>query len=867
MGDDRIDRELRYHFERLVREYIAAGTTPEEARRRARLEFGGVEQIKEECRDVRGRWIADFFKDLRYAARTLRRSPGFLAVAVVSLALGIGANTAIFSLITAVMLRTLPVKEPDRLVLATRLTEERKPGVVSYPLFEYFRDNLKSLTGASAELSGNPAITMDAAEELVESEMVSGGHYAMLGVEPAAGRLRGPEDDVVSPTSPAAVISYRYWQRRFGSSPAAIGKTFRLRDMVFTIVGVTPPRYYGTRPGREPDITLPLTAMLPESQRREAGNNMLSMMARLAPGVTVAQADAELQVLWRNFKQRMAAEAMEKERPGILARRAAVLSAATGVNPLRSDYSQALLVLMGMVGLVLLLACANLSGLLVARAAAREREISIRLAIGAGRGRLLRQFLTESFLLAVLGGSAGLLLAGWFSRALVTMLANGGKLLLDTAPDWRVLAFTSALSLAACMLAGLAPGVHAFRAGLNPALKQVRAAGHHRTGKALLIGQLAISMMLLVGAALFVDTLVRLYGVDRGLRTDGVLTFSVRARARYPQARSWAVQQAILERLRALPGVTAASASRIIPLSGNLWTRYAQPEGYTFRADESEDVGFNAIGPQYFATLGTQLVSGREFDERDTNTANKVTIVNESFAGYFFHGKSPLGKHVTSVKVTYEIVGVVKDAKYQDLRQEVLKTMYIPLTQREDEQPVNFTYLARLKGIDPTQSAAALEKLVRDADPGLRLRAAQTYNAVLDHSIVTERIMATLGGFFGILALIVAGLGIFGVMAFQVSRRMNEIGVRMALGASRGGIVTMVLRDVAWVLAAGCAIGAGAALTLTGLTRKILFGVTPADPAVFAMAAAVLGAAALVAGWIPARRAAGADPMTALRHD
>jgi len=317
----------------------------------------------------------------------------------------------------------------------------------------------------------------------------------------------------------------------------------------------------------------------------------------------------------------------------------------------------------------------------------------------------------------------------------------------------------------------------------------------------------------------------------------------------------------------ALAAVTPGSASRIIPLSGNLWTRYAHPEGYTFRADESEDVGFNAIGPQYFATLGTQLVSGREFDERDTNTANKVTIVNESFAGYFFHGKSPLGKHVTSVKVTYEIVGVVKDAKYQDLRQEVLKTMYIPLTQREDEQPVNFTYLARLKGIDPTQSAAALEKLVRDADPGLRLRAAQTYNAVLDHSIVTERIMATLGGFFGILALIVAGLGIFGVMAFQVSRRMNEIGVRMALGASRGGIVTMVLRDVAWVLAAGCAIGAGAALTLTGLTRKILFGVTPADPAVFAMAAAVLGAAALVAGWIPARRAAGADPMTALRHD
>ena len=867
MRDEGVDRELRYHFDRLVREYIATGMDPDEARRRTRLEFGGVEQIKEECRDMRGRWLEDFGKDLRYAVRTLRRSPGFVAVAVVSLALGIGANTAIFSLIDAVMLRTLPVKEPERLVMTTRLTEEGKPGVVSYPLFEYFRDNLKSISAAAAEWSSNPAIVMDGSEELVNGEMVSGGHYSVLGLEPAAGRLLGPEDDVLSPASPAAVISYHYWQRRFGLSPAAIGKTFRLRDTVYTIVGVTPPRYQGTRPGREPDITIPLMMMLSENQRREHGTNMLSMMARLAPGVTVAQANAELQVLWRNLSQRWAAEEPVKDRPKIVARKAAVLSAATGFNPLRNSYSQALLVLMGMVALVLLLACANLSGLLLARAASRQREISIRLAIGAGRGRLMRQFLAESFVLAALGGGAGLLLAGWFSRALVTMLANGGTLLLDTAPDWRVLGFTGAISLVSCVLAGVAPGLHALRTNLNPGLKELRAGGHQRMRKALLVGQLAISMMLVVGAALFVDTLVKLYRVDRGLRTGGVLTVGVRSSERYPQARSWAVQEALVERLSKMPGVASASASQVIPLGGGLWSRYVQVEGYTFRADESEDAGFNAVAPKYFATVGTPLLSGREFDERDTNTANKVAIVNESFARYFFGGRSPLGKRVTSVKVTYEIVGVVKDAKYQSLRQEVLKTMYIPWTQREGEQPTSYTYLAQVAGGDPMRLVPTLEKLVREVDSGLRFRAAQTYDQLVDRSIVTERIMATLGGFFGVLALIVACLGIFGVMAFQVSRRMNEIGLRMALGASRGGIVAMVLGEVAVLLAAGCAIGGAAALTLTGLTSKMLFGVRPADPGLFAMAAAVLGAAALAAGWLPARRAAAVDPMAALRHE
>ncbi len=865
-AEAQLNAELRYHFESLVRDFVAAGFPPEEARRRARLEFGGVEQIKEECRDVRGRWLEDLGKDLRYTARTLRRSPGFLAVSVLSLALGIGANTAIFSLIDAVMLRSLPVREPQRLVHVTTPTPDGKPGFVSYSLFQYFRDNLKSVSGAWAEMSGTPTILIDGAEEAINAEMVSGAHYSLLGMEPAAGRLLEAADDVISPASPAAVIGYRYWQRRFGLSPAAIGKTFTLQNKVFTIVGVTPPRYQGTRPGRDPDITLPLSMMLDESQRRELRSNMLIVLGRLGPGVTLQQANAEVQVLWRPFVQRVAAEAPEKDRPDIRRRRAAVLNAAIGFSPLRDRYSEALVVLMGMVGLVLLLACANLSCLLLARAASRQREISIRLAMGAGGGRLMRQFLAESLVLAALGGSAGLVLSRWFTGALVAMMANGGTLVLSTAPDWRVLAFTGAISLAACVLAGMAPGWHALRVNLNPRLKQVRAGGA-RLGKALVIAQLSISMVLLVGATLFVGTLVKLYTIDPGVRKDGVLMFSVRSAARYPPARSWAVQGAVLDRLSALPGVTSASATKVMPLDGGLWTRHIAVKGYTFRSDESEDVGFNAVAPKFFATVGTPLLSGREFDERDTNAANKVAIVNQSFARYFFAGQSPLGRLVTSEKVAYEIVGVVKDAKYQNLRQGVIKTMYIPWMQREGEQPSSYSFLARVTAGDPMRLVPALERLAREADPALRLRTPQTYSALVDRSIVTERIMATLGGFFGLLALIVACLGIFGVLAFQVSRRINEIGLRMALGATRSGIVALVLREVAVMLAVGCLIGAFAALTLTGLAEKMLYGITTTQPGVFGLAAAVLSAAALAAGWLPARRASRVDPMAALRHE
>src|SRR5947208_14244789 len=458
--DPRLGDEVRFHRDRLIEDYIAAGMDRQEAERRAFLEFGNVAQIEEACRDVRGRWLDDLAKDLRYTLRTLRRNPGFSIVAVLSLALGIGANAAIFTLVNAVMLRTLPVKAPDRLVQITRLissgAEQGRPGVVSYPLFEYFRDNVTSISGAFAQWRSDRAIVIDGEDEFVMADLVSGGYFTVLGIDPAVGRLLGPGDDMLSPPAPAAVITDRYWQQRFGRSPSAIGTTFTARDRTFTIVGVTPPSYEGATQGRVPDLMLPLLMMMSDVQRSAMDFNSLNLLARLKPGATVKQANAEVQVLFGAFVQSQAARAAEKERSNILQHGAVALSAPDGFNPIRDTIAQPLLILMGIVGLILMLACVNLSGLLLARAAARQREISIRLAIGAGRGRLVRQFLTESLVLASLGGAVGLAMAGWFSARLFMLFIGGREVALSVAPDWRVLVFTCAVSLFACCAAGLA---------------------------------------------------------------------------------------------------------------------------------------------------------------------------------------------------------------------------------------------------------------------------------------------------------------------------------------------------------------------------------------------------------------------------
>ena len=806
-----------------------------------------------------GSWLADLAGDLRYALRALKRSPIFAAVAVLSLALGIGANAAIFSIVNAALLRPLPVRDPDRLIRIVRIDEDRQSSL-SYPLFEVLRDGLTSISGSLAIMTLELPIAIDGDVDAASAELVSGGYFAVLGIDAAAGRLLGPADDALAPPAPAAVISDAYWQRRFGRSASAIGKTFTAAGRPFTIVGVAPPAFRSAIAGRHPDLFLPLQTVFSGEQRHSRSFNSLSMLARLEPGATVAQANAEVQVLYRTFLQAQSAEAAVK------GERAVAVRAPNGISGPIDQYRRSLAILMGIVTLVLLLACANLSGLLLARATARQREISIRLAIGAGRGRLVRQFLAESLVLAAAGGALGLAIAVAGSQRVLALLVGGRDLAISAGPDWRVLAFTATLSLFACALVGLAPALRAARGTINPALKEPRPRGR-RLGHALVAAQLAISMVLLVGAALFIGTLITLNRVDRGFDADGVLVVNL-SNLRPSSDPAWkTIQAALIDRFGALPGVSSSSVVLNLPLTGGGWDRAVQVEGHHFRANEPGTVAFNVIGPRFFSTLRTPLLAGREFDDRDTAASPLAAVVNERFARRFFGGRSAIGRHVTSGGMTYEIVGVVGDARDRTMREGSVDTIYIALAQRKHDQPAGYSYLLRVAAADPERLAPAVDRVVRDLHPALRMRRARAYTTIIDGSIDTERTLALLGGLFGALALVVAALGVFGLLAFQVARRTGELGVRLALGARRSTVMALVLRDVAVVSLCGVSIGGIAAAWASGVARTVLFGVTPTDPRVFAAAALVLSAAALAAGWLPARAASRVDPLVALRHE
>lgn len=593
------------------------------------------------------------------------------------------------------------------------------------------------------------------------------------------------------------------------------------------------------------------------------GYNFLSLMARLRPGVSVEQAQGEVRGLFESLLHEEAGKTQDgREKNQILHQEVRLLPAAAGFNNLRLDFSEPLGVLMCIVALVLLLACANLSSLLLARAAARQREISIRQAVGAGHGRLARQFLTESLLLALLGGAVGLLLARWLSTALVAMMANGGTLALPTGYDWRILAFTGATSLLTCVLVGLAPSLHAARSNVTPGLKEIRIGGRRHLGRALVVAQLAISLLLMVGASLFLGTLAKLYRMDAGFRRQGILTFNVQSKRKDPIERAHMLQSEVLERLNTLPGVTSASAAVVLIISGGLWNGSVEVDGYKYRPEENNQANFNSVAPRFFQTMGTPLLLGRDFNDRDASSSKKVVIVNETFVRYYFRDRSPLGQHVNHA----EIVGVVKDAKYRNLREPFPRTVYVPLQQLE--QPFSeYSCLMHIDAGNPMRLVPQVERSIREIDPALRVSDIRTFAEHIDRSILNERILATLGGCFGLLALVVACLGVFGVMAFRVTRRTNELGVRMALGANRSDIIWLVLSEVAMMLLAGSAIGCLAAMILTRLANNMLFGLTAADPVSYVMATAILGVATIAAGYFPALRASRVHVMAALRHE
>lgn len=867
-----LDRELSYHLDRRAQDLVAGGLHPDEARRQAHIEFGGVAQTKEEVRDAWfARWPQDLIRDLALGCRLLRRSPGFTAVAAISLALGIGANTAVFSLINAVLFRMMPVEQPDRLVQIIKQQGSRGPGNFSYFVFERLRDRVLSFEGAFAQHSiGRREIIFNGEPEEAVVELVSGNYHSILRLQPAIGRLFTETDR----DSQVAVISHSYWRRRFASDPGVIGQAFRLNNRVFTIAGVTPHEFFGVTPGQAADLTFPLGVdgfvRGGESWLNRRNYNFLSVMARLRPDSTLERAQAEAAAVFAPLIEEDAAtRTQEFVRLQIREQRVELQHAGAGLDTLRSRFSEPLFFLMGIVGLVLLLACANIANLLLVRAVARKTEISVRLAIGASRSRVVRQLLAEGLLLAALGGSGGLVVAYWFSDALVTIISNGGpRMPISVEPDLRVLAFAAAIAVTSCLAFALAPALGVTRRTLHPSIKEAGSANRYRLGKGLVVVQVAISAVLLVTAGLFLRTLLNLRHLDTGFERDGRVVFSLNIKkSEFNEERLRDLTAAIHQRLQSVPGVTSASFSLFPPISGGEWTGDPIVEGYTYRPGENRDIHLNDAAPELFRTLGTPVLLGREFTSHDELNTSKVAVVNEAFARYYYAGASPIGRRLrwNADRTTIEIVGMVKDVHYESLRQLPPPTIYFPASQ--SKEPQNWYSWILRSTLEPATLKPSIEASLRQVNPTLRVSGLKTLTDHIDRTILRERLLATLSAFFGALALALAALGLYGVLAFRVAARRREIGVRMALGAPPAQVLWLVFREATMLVLAGVVIGLTIAAGASKLTASMLFNLQPSDPATFALAAIVLVGAGALAAYLPARRATRLDPVQAIRYE
>ncbi len=879
--EERIAEEVRFHVEMRTRDNVAAGMSADEARYDAERRFGNRTLVKEEARDMDLlRWLEVLGQDLRYSARMLRKSPGFTTVAVLSLALGIGANTAIFSLIDAVMLKMLPVKNPQQLfALAHAGSKDTQTGG-NYPLYERYRDHNDVFTGFTAAIPDEFKISTANGVELALGQFATGNYHSLLGVPAILGRTLNHQDDRIRGGHPVAVISEGYWNRRYGRNPGVLGRSITLDGAPFTIIGVTAGEFYGLQPGLSMDITIPM-AMKPalgdtHFLGAHDGWTSLEIIGRLRPGVSEQQAGAAIDVLYQQYMS-------ESENAWITGqvrqdhwRKAVLLPVSNGLAELRKKFSRPLLALMCMVGVVLLIACANVANLLLARATARRREIAVRLAVGAGRWRLIRQLLTESLLLGVLGGALGLLFAFWGSRFLLSFLSNGRTpLVLSVEPDFRLLLFTASLSVLIAVLFGLAPAVRATRLDLTPALKENsrgKGSGRDRwaAGKLLVVSQIGLSLLLVAGAGLFVRSLQNLKNQDAGFHGKNVLLFTLDTRgAAFPKARLQSFYENLLTRLRTMPGVRSASYSMMSPLGTMAQIRALVVQGFVSRAEGDQSAWANVISPGYFETLGITLVRGRDIGPRDIAGAPKVAVINETMARHFYGRTDPIGRRLDignrAAGAQIEIVGVVRDAKQTNLRLEVPRMIYTPYLQSE-RLPGSLTAEVLTSG-DPVALAAAAQAEVRSLSRDVVIDYVRTMSQQVDASLVQERLLAALSSFFGGLALLLACVGLYGTMAYGVARRSHEIGIRMALGAERRGVLWMVLRETLILAVIGVCVGVPAAIGLSRLVASFLFGLTATDPLVLAGSAILLIAIAVLAGYLPARRASRVDPMVALRYE
>jgi macrolide transport system ATP-binding/permease protein len=873
---EELDSHLAFHIE----DNLRAGMSPEKARRVALLKLGGVTLTQEGYREQGGLpMLETLSQDLRFGLRMLRKQPGFSLIAVLSLALGIGANTAIFSLVDKVLIRKLPVEEPERLVVVTANRGSGVSTTSNYPDFVDYRDRNEVFEGLVCYYQRALTLSERGQAERIQGMIVSGNYFTALRVRPALGRGFLPEEDKTPSTHPVVVLSYGLWQRRFGADPELMGKVVNVNGYPFTIVGVAPPEFTGTIASSPPDVYVPimmLGQLLPPSNPdllfgpRSRSSGWLQVLGRLKPGVSQEQAAAVLTTLGSQVaRAHPNADGSPRVEPKFL-----LEDGSRGHTDLLRDIRFPLQMLMATVGLILLIACANVANLLLARAGARQKEIAVRLAIGAGRGRLIRQLLTESMLLATLGGGAGLALASSISGLIVSFTPPNtfANLTLDNRLDWRVLGFTLAISLLTGILFGLAPALSASRPDLVSALKDETTLLGNRMRRLslrnlLVVAQVALSLIVLVGAGLCVRSLQNLQAIDAGFDPAKVLVMSVDVSlSGYSKERGLQFYSELLERVQRLRGVEAVSLATQIAL-GDGFGGTMRAEGYAPKAGEDLSSDFNQIGPDYFRTMKIPLLDGREFSPSDTATTPPVAIINEAAARRFWPGQNPVGRRVIVGRApdesVREIVGVVKDSKYRRLTEELRPAVFTPFLQRYRG---DMSLHVRTTG-EPGAMIAAVRSEVQALDTNLPLYNIRTLEEQKNSSLYTSRMAATLLVVFGVLALGLAAVGLYGVMAYAVHRRTREIGIRLALGAGQRDVLRLVVGHGMLLTLLGIAAGLAAAFGLTRLMRTMLYGVSPTDALTFAAIASVLLLVALLACWIPARRASKVDPLVALRHE
>jgi predicted permease len=888
--DADLKEEMRLHRELREQEQIGHGLSPRMAHYVVQKRFGNDLVLREVSRDMWGwNWLENSLQDVRYGLRRLVKSPGFTAVAVLTLALGIGANTALFQLLDAVRLRMLPVNNPQELAELRLTTPAWQAGPGSFynwhaeltnAIWERIREQQQAFIAIFAWAPDTFNLAPRGEARLVPGIWVSGDFFNALGVKSAFGRLIAPTDDQHGCGSAGVVVSYSFWQSEFGGDPAAVGRKLTINYHPVEVIGVTPPSFFGLEVGRSFDVALPIC-----SQPVLGGEDnyvdvryawWLTVMGRLKRGWSLEKATAYLGSISPGiFEATLPAGFDTDQAKKYRALKLAAYPAANGISALREDYSKPLSLLLGIVGLVLLIACANLANLLLARASAREHELAVRQALGAPRSKLIRQMLTESLILAAVGAGLAIMLAKKLAQFLASLISTQGHpVFVDLATDWRVFGFTGAVAVLTVLLFGLAPALRATHIAPTEAMK---AGGRAVTSErkrfglrpALVISQAALSLVLLVGALLFTRSLQNLLTVDLGFQRSKILiaAFDL-TRFNLPAESQRALKQQLLERLRPTPGVDSAAETAVVPISGSSMYRFVWIGGS--EPSRGKYSRMNWITSNFFKTLETPLVAGRDFNERDTPTSLKVAIVNEAFVHEFANGKNLIGKilwkkrELDEPQVSCEIVGVVKDTKYQDVRENFSPVFYVPSSQNPHPDP--YEQIVVRTHAPLADLISRVKQAVADVNPDI-VSNFQVMDTMIRERLLGERLMATLSSLFAALAVLLACTGLYGVMAYAVARRTNEIGIRMALGAERRQILRLVLREALVLVVAGVAIGLPVAFALVRLVSSQLFGLKPTDPITFGGAAVLLAVVALFAGYIPARQATKVDPMVALRHE